>query len=104
MILFVIGVVSVSVAVVGVVHDASLVPFLGCIGHDYTGGLAFCQGEEQKIYVIFMTCARPCLKIGNVPDGEEFFRQTRRFDAAILCVLQGKSTQYGGKRTAVWAY
>ena len=56
------------------------------------------------MYVIFMTCARPCLKIGNVPDGEEFFRQTRRFDAAILCVLQGKSTQYGGKRTAVWAY
>ena len=47
---------------------------------------------------------RPCLKIGNVPDGEGFFRQTRRFDAAILCVLQGKSTQYGGKRTAVWAY
>ena len=47
---------------------------------------------------------RPCLKIGNVPDGEGFFRQTRRFDAAILCVLQGKSTQYGGKRPAVWAY
>ena len=48
--------------------------------------------------------ARPCLKIGNVPDGEGFFRQTRRFDAAILCVLQGKSTQYGEKRTAVGAY
>ena len=40
---------------------------------------------------------RPCLKIGNVLDGEGFFRQTRRFDAAILCVLQGKSTQHGGK-------
>ena len=47
---------------------------------------------------------RSCLKIGNMPNGESFFRQTRRFDAAILCVLQGKSTQYGGKRTAVWAY
>ena len=32
------------------------------------------------------------------------FRQARRFDAAILGVLQGKSTQYGGKRPAVWVY
>ena len=47
---------------------------------------------------------RPCLKIENVTNGKEFFRQTRRFDAAILCGLQGKSTQYGGKRPAVWAY
>ena len=46
---------------------------------------------------------RPCLKIGNVLNGEGFFCQTRRFDAAILCVLQGKSTQYGGKRPAVGA-
>ena len=47
--------------------------------------------------------SRSCLKIGNVPNGERFFRQTRRFDAAILCVSQGKSTRYGGKRSAVWA-
>ena len=33
---------------------------------------------------------RPCLKIGTMPRDEEFFRQTRRFDDAILCVLQGK--------------
>ena len=46
--------------------------------------------------------ARPCLKIGNVPNSEGFFCQTRRFDAAILGGLQGKSTQYGGKRPAVW--
>ena len=49
------------------------------------------------------TTIRSCLKIGNVPNGERFFRQTRRFNAAILCVSQGKSTRYGGKRSAVWA-
>ena len=27
--------------------------------------------------------------------------QTRRFDVTILCVLQGKSTQYNGKNPAV---
>lgn len=43
----------------------------------------------------------PCLKIGNMLNGEEFFRQTRRFDVTILCVLQGKSTQYNGKNPAV---
>ena len=31
--------------------------------------------------------------------GEGFSRRTRRFDADILCVFQGKTTQYGGKRT-----
>ena len=50
---------------------------------------------------IFQTWPRPCLKSGNMPYSEGFFRQTRRFDAAILCVLQGKSTQYAGKRLAV---
>ena len=30
---------------------------------------------------------------------ERFFRQTRRFFAAILCVLQGKSPQYDRKRS-----
>ena len=37
-----------------------------------------------------VTIFRPCLKIGTMPRDEEFFRQTRRFDDAILCVLQGK--------------
>src|SRR5699024_3890186 len=46
--------------------------------------------------------SRPCLNIGNVTNGEGFFRQTRRFDAAILCVSQGKSTPYGGKSSAIW--
>ena len=48
--------------------------------------------------------AQALFENGNVPSGEGFFRQTRRFDAAILCGLQGKSTQYGGKRPAVWVY
>ena len=47
--------------------------------------------------------SRRCLKIDDVPGGEGFFRQTRRFDAEILCVFQVKSTTYGGKRPAVWA-
>ena len=47
--------------------------------------------------------ARSCLKIGNVPGGEGFFRQTRQFDAAILGGLQGKLTQHTGEKTAVWA-
>ena len=33
---------------------------------------------------------RSCLKIGNIPKGEGFFRQARQFDAAILGGLQGK--------------
>ena len=47
---------------------------------------------------------RACLKIDEMSNGERFFRQSRRFDAAILCVWQGKSTQSGGKRSAVWAF
>ena len=45
-----------------------------------------------------------CLIIGDMPNDERFFRQTRRFDAEILCVFQGKSTQYDGKRSVIWAY
>ena len=30
---------------------------------------------------------RPCLINSNVTNGERFFRQTRRFDAGILCVF-----------------
>ena len=45
---------------------------------------------------------RRCLKIDDVSSGEGFFRQTRRFDAEILCVFQVKSTTYGGKRLVVW--
>ena len=43
-------------------------------------------------------------KMGNVSNGERFFRQTRQFFAGILCVLQGKLPQYGGKRPDIWAY
>ena len=32
--------------------------------------------------------------------GEEFCRQARRFPEAILGGLQGKATQYAGKKTA----
>ena len=32
--------------------------------------------------------------------GEDFCRQARRFPEAILCGLQGKATQYAGKKTA----
>ena len=32
--------------------------------------------------------------------GEDFCRQARRFPAAILSGLQGKATQYAGKKTA----
>ena len=66
--------------------------------------ISFLQIVWKFFAVYLQSNTRPCLKIGNVSNGEEFFRQTRRFDAAILCVLRGKSTQYGGKRTAVWAY
>ena len=45
-----------------------------------------------------------CLKIGEMPNGERFFRQSRRFDAGILCVWQGKSTQNDEKRSAAWAF
>lgn len=47
--------------------------------------------------------ARRCLKNGNVPSGEGFFRQARRFDAEILCVFQVRSTPYGGKKPVDWA-
>jgi hypothetical protein len=40
------------------------------------------------------------LKDAECTNGVEFFRQTRRFSAGILCVFQGKATQYGGKRPA----
>ncbi len=36
--------------------------------------------------------------------GEGFFRQSRRFDAGILCVFQGEATQSGGKRPAQTAF
>ena len=73
-------------------------------GQDFRGGGPGRRGLCGKSSYAIIQASRPCLKIGNVSNGEEFFRQARRFDAAILCVLQGKSTQYGGKRPAVWAY
>ena len=42
------------------------------------------------------------MKLRNVAKDKRFFCQTRQFDAAILCGLQVKSMQYGGKRPVVW--
>ncbi len=36
--------------------------------------------------------------------GEGFSRQSRRFDAGILCVFQGEATQSDGKRPVQTAY
>ena len=48
------------------------------------------------------TVARRCLKIGNVPNGEGFFRQTKPIFLGILGVFQGKLEKYGGKRATGW--
>lgn len=48
-----------------------------------------------------LSAFRPCLKTRNMPNSAGFFRQAKRFDAAILCGLQGKSTQYGRKKPPI---
>ena len=48
---------------------------------DQNENMILCTNTSGEKYV----CAtRVCLKTGNVPSGERFFRQIRRFDAGIL--------------------
>ena len=46
---------------------------------------------------------KSCLKIGNVPNSEGFFRQTGRFDAAILWYCMENQRSMAEKGLAVWA-
>ena len=59
---------------------------------------------EPALKTAYRLSTRSCLINGGMPNGERFFRHSRRFDAAILCVWQGKSTQSGEKRSVVWAF
>ena len=54
----------------------------------------------RKMFEMRAAESRPCLINGEIRRGERFFRRSRRFDAAILCVWQGNSTRSGGKRFA----
>ena len=47
---------------------------------------------------------RTCIHSRGCRRGEEFFRQTRRVFAGILCVFQENATQYGGKRPVHTAF
>ena len=38
---------------------------------------------------------RPCLKIGNMPNSEGFFRLTRRFDKENQCSMTEKDSLFG---------
>ena len=67
-------------------------------GADPCGNIALVPVCQERLCRHFpKVSVRACLKNGRMPNGERFFCQPRRFDAAILCVWQGKSTQSGGK-------
>ena len=55
---------------------------------------------EHLLYILI----RRRLKNGNMHNGEEFFYQTNTIFLEILDVFQEKLGQYGGKKTAAWAY
>ncbi len=48
--------------------------------------------------------ARPCLKIGGIPDWGRFFCQARRFDAGILTDFKSNQRSPGGKRCPKTAF
>ena len=53
---------------------------------------------------IITTIARPCLKIGGMPDWGRFFCQARRFDAGILTDFKSNQRSPGGKRCPKTAF
>ncbi len=55
---------------------------------------------NNEAYSALVNDLEPVFISGKCRMGEGFFRQTRRFDAGILCVFQGKATQYEGKSLA----
>ncbi|OUN20662.1 hypothetical protein B5G34_14150 [Flavonifractor sp. An82] len=51
----------------------------------------------------FMGSSRPCLNIGDMPSGEEFWPLASNFFAGILTDFKEKLCRPGGKRPGDWA-